>query len=142
MTGAWTCPECGRQFARRGQGHECAPAMTLDEYFTTGPAFERPVFDAVRAHLDSLGEVFVEPVSVGLFVKRDGIMVLQLRPMVRWVALCLYLRREVRHPRIARKPMRSGSRVFHVVNVSAADEIDETVRNWITEAWETARSDT
>ena len=30
MTG-WTCPECGRLFARARQGHDCAPGLTLDE---------------------------------------------------------------------------------------------------------------
>ena len=25
---AWTCPECGRQFGRNRQSHECSPAMT------------------------------------------------------------------------------------------------------------------
>ena len=48
---SWTCPQCQRQFARNRQGHECAPAMSLEEYFSTGPPFERPVFDAVMEHL-------------------------------------------------------------------------------------------
>lgn len=42
--------------------------MTLEEYFSTGPTFERPVFDSVVAHLRTLGEPFLEPVSVGVFV--------------------------------------------------------------------------
>ena len=65
---SWTCPQCKRQFARTRQGHECAPAMTLEEYFSTGPTFERPMFDSVVAHLRTLGEPFLEPVSVGVFV--------------------------------------------------------------------------
>src|SRR5947208_14545401 len=40
----WTCPACGRQFGRNKQSHECAPAMSLEEYFSTGPPHERPVF--------------------------------------------------------------------------------------------------
>ena len=46
---AWECPECGRTFARVRQGHECAPAMSLEEYFATGPARERPIYEAVVA---------------------------------------------------------------------------------------------
>ena len=52
---SWTCPECKRLFGRTRQSHECAPAMTLDEYFSTGPPFERPVFDAVMDYLETLG---------------------------------------------------------------------------------------
>jgi Domain of unknown function (DUF5655) len=135
---AWICPGCRRQFARDGQGHECAPAMSLDDYFSTGPSFERPVFDAVLAHVRTLGEPFLEPVSVGVFVKRGGVSVLQLRPMTKWVALCLFLPRTVHDRRIARKPIVAGRTVYHVVNVRGPADIDDVVREWITEAWEAA----
>jgi hypothetical protein len=134
----WTCPDCLRQFARSGQGHECAPAMTLDEYFGTGPSFERPVFDAVMAHLRTLGDPFLEPVSVGVFVKRSGVTVIQLRPMTKWVALCLFLPRTVLDRRISRKPIDSGRAVYHVVNLRGPDDVDDIVREWITEAWDWA----
>jgi hypothetical protein len=36
----------------------CAPALTIDEYFATGPVErERPIFEAVRDHLESVGPV-------------------------------------------------------------------------------------
>src|SRR3981189_1028031 len=94
---AWTCPDCGRQFGRSKQSHECAPAMSLDEYFSTGPAHERPVFDAVMDHLDSLGPVHVEPVSVGIFLKQPRKFA-ELRPMQKWVALSFSLSHHVEHP--------------------------------------------
>lgn len=43
--------------------------MTVDEYFATGPRHERPIFDAVMHHLEGVGPVYVEPVSVGIFLK-------------------------------------------------------------------------
>ena len=60
--------------------------MTLDEYFSTGPAHERPIFEAVLAHLETLGPVHVEPVSVGIFLKTHRSF-LELRPRNRWVNL-------------------------------------------------------
>ena len=82
---SWTCPSCKRLFGRTRQSHECAPAMTLEDYFSTGPPFERPVFDAVMAYLDSIGGPFhLEPVSVGVFVKTDRSF-LELRPLTKWV---------------------------------------------------------
>ena len=65
----WTCPACERQFGRQSQGDECAPSMTIEDYFATGPPHERPVFEAVNQHLQQLGGVYVEPVSVGIFFK-------------------------------------------------------------------------
>ena len=130
----WTCPECERRFGRRNQGHECAPAMTLEEYFSTGPERERPIFEAVMAHLDTVGPVHVEPVSVGIFLKRSRSFA-QLRPMVRWVALSFALPRRLTSARIARRPESGGSRTWHVVNLRTADEVDDEVRDWLTEAF-------
>jgi hypothetical protein len=112
--------------------------MTLEEYFSTGPSFERPIFDEVMAHLRTMGEPFLEPVSVGIFVKRDGVSVAQLRPMTKWVALCLFLPRTVHDRRIARKPIQSGRSVYHVINLRGPQDVDDVVREWITEAWELA----
>jgi hypothetical protein len=131
----WTCPDCGRQFGRTRQGHECAPALSLEEYFSTGPPWERPVFDAVHAHLTSLGDVYVEPVSVGIFFKIDSTF-LQLRPMTKWVAMSFFSPQRIDHPRISRKPAEYSGRWHHVVNVKDADEIDDLVKGWLTQAYE------
>ncbi len=58
----------------------------LDEYFATGHAREQQIFETVMAHLDTVGPVHVEPVSVGIFLKRSQSFA-ELRPMLRWVAL-------------------------------------------------------
>lgn len=130
----WTCPECGRLFRRSGQSHECAPAMSLEDYFSTGPPWERPIFDAVMAHLATVGAVHVEPVSVGIFLKKSQSFA-QLRPMTKWVALSFGLPRHVRHDRIARTVVPYGNRYHHVVNLRTPEDVDGDVRTWLTEAY-------
>ena len=132
---AWDCPRCNRRFSRRGQSHECAPAMTIEEYFSTGPAeMEKPIFEAVMKHLDTVGPVHVEPVSVGIFLKRARSFV-QLRTMQKWVALSFSLPHRVDHPLMKRKPELYHGRGYHVLNVRTADEIDDQVKEWLTEAY-------
>lgn len=131
---SWDCPDCGRRFARRGQGHECAPAMTVEEYFSTGPPFERPIFEAVMAALAPVGPVHVEPVSVGIFLKRARSFA-QLRPMTKWVALSFSLRHEVRHPLITRKVIAYGDRYHHVANLSGPEDLDDRLVEHLTEAY-------
>lgn len=130
----WTCPECGRQFRRTRQSHECAPAMTLDEYFSTGPPHERPVFEAVMAHLATLGPVHVEPVSVGIFIKRDGSF-MELRPMERWVAMSFPLHRRAQHRTIVRKVMQWHGRYYHIANVRGPEDLDDALLDLITESY-------
>jgi hypothetical protein len=131
---AWVCPACRRQFGRPGQSHECAPALSLEEYFSTGPERERPIFDAVMAHLATVGPVHVEPVSVGIFLKRDR-QFAQLRPTQRWIALSFSLPRPVHHPRITKKVLPYAGRYHHVANIRSAEDIDEQILGWLTEAY-------
>lgn len=133
----WTCPECGRRFGRARQSHECAPAMTVEDYFATGPAHERPVFNAVMDHLAGVGPVHVEPVSVGIFLKNPRKFA-ELRPMQRWVAVSFSLRRPARHRTIVRKVVPYGGRYFHTANVAGPADVDEPLCDLLTEAYEEA----
>jgi hypothetical protein len=108
--------------------------MSIEGYFSTGPPFERPIFDAVMAGLRDVGEIHVEPVSVGIFLKRSHTFA-ELRPMTRWVAVSFSLERTVQSRRIARKVIEAGRRRYHVVNVRAADEVDDELLDWLAEAY-------
>ncbi|HUQ40192.1 MAG TPA: DUF5655 domain-containing protein [Acidimicrobiales bacterium] len=130
----WVCPECQRQFRRNKQSHECAPAMTLEEYFSTGPARERPIYEKVKAHLDTVGTVHVEPVSVGIFLKRSSSFA-QLRTRRDWVALSFSLDRAVAHPRITRKVMEWHGRWYHVANVRGPEDLDDRLLGWVAECY-------
>jgi hypothetical protein len=109
--------------------------MTLDEYFSTGPERERPIFDAVMAHLDTLGPIHVEPVSVGIFLKSSRSFV-ELRPMTKWVAMSFPLPRPLDHPRIARRMKASGDKTYYVVNLREPADLDDTVKDWLTESYD------
>ena len=108
--------------------------MTIEEYFATGPAHERPVFEAVIDLLEPVGPVHVEPVSVGIFLKRARTFA-ELRPMQRWVALSFSLPTVVHHPRISRKPIAYGGRYYHVFNVRHPDDLDTEIIDWLTQAY-------
>lgn len=108
--------------------------MSLEEYFSTGPERERPIFEAVMRHLDTVGPVHVEPVSVGIFLKRRRSFA-ELRPMQRWVALSFSLPRPVRHERIARKVLAYHGRYNHVANLRDPDDLDHQILGWLTEAY-------
>lgn len=110
--------------------------MAIDEYFETGPDFEQPIFRAVLAVLADVDpDIWYEPVSVGIFFKRRTSF-LQLRTKTRWVAVGFSLRRRVTSDRIARKVIEHNGRYHHVVNVRAADEVDDELAGWLVEAWE------
>lgn len=134
VVAGWTCPQCERRFRRVRQPHECSPAMTLEAYFSTGPAHERPIFEAVMRHVETLGPVHVEPVSVGIFLKRVQTFA-QLRPRDWWVALSFSLPRQVEHELIIRKVVVYHRRYHHVANLRSPDDLDERLCSWLVEAY-------
>jgi Domain of unknown function (DUF5655) len=107
--------------------------MSLAEYFSTGPAYERRIHDAVLAHLQPLDDVHVEYVSVGVFFKRSHTFA-ELRPMRNRVRLSVLLSRRVQHPRIVRKYEGHGARNAYWIDLHDADDVDAEVRDWLTEA--------
>ncbi len=137
---AWTCPRCHRLFGRRGQAHECTPGLSLEAYFSTGPAHERPVFDAVWDHVRTLGPVHADIVSVGIFLKNPHTFA-QLRPMQRWVALWFPLPRRARHASIVRKPAAQGPWWWHVANLAEPDDLDDALRELLDEAYRARAGD-
>ena len=105
--------------------------MSIEEYFSTGPAFERPIFEAVMAGLDErVGPIHIEPVSVGIFLKRARGFC-ELRPRTKWVAVGFAMPRTLHSSRIARKVVDS----WHVVNVQTPDQVDDELLGWLTEAY-------
>jgi hypothetical protein len=130
----WTCPKCDRRFGRRNQSHDCAPGLTVEEYFATGPEFERPVFEVVRAHLESLGPVLVEPVAVGVFFKKARTFA-ELRPRTRWVVLSFLLPTMVTDERISRRQQLSATRSYHETKLREPADVDDQVLSWLTESY-------
>ena len=108
--------------------------MPLDAYFETGPDHERPIFEAVIRHLDTVGPVHVEPVSVGIFLKKVQTFA-ELRPRDRWVALSFSLNRRVEHERIIRKVVQWHGRYWHVANLRSPEDFDVRLKDWLSEAY-------
>jgi uncharacterized protein DUF5655 len=131
---AWDCPKCARRFRRAGQSHECSPAMSLAEYFSTGHVREREIYEVVVANLEGVGPVHVEPVSVGIFLKRSQSFA-ELRPMRKWVAISFSLPRAATHRLITRKVNRWGGSYWHVANVPTAADVDDQLLGLLAEAY-------
>jgi hypothetical protein len=113
----------------------CVEATPLEEYFATALPHERPVFDAVHGFLSTLGPVHVEPVGVGIFLKKRGSFV-ELRPKSKWVAMAFPLPRRVRHPRITRKPVEAGMAIWHYANLRGAEDLDEPLKEILAESYD------
>ena len=130
----WTCPSCDRQFGKINQSHLCAPGISIAAYFADRPPVQRLICDAVLDHLETLGPVIVDPVDVGILIKRVRTFA-ELRAKRDRVALSMILPRTVHDPRIARRIAVSGPRVAHFVNLVVVEDVDDQLREWLAESY-------
>jgi Domain of unknown function (DUF5655) len=108
--------------------------MSLEEYFSTGPSHERPIYDVVFAFAETLGPVVVEPVAVGIFLKRSRTFA-ELRPMQKWVALCITLPSRVTHRCMTRKPIPYSGQFYCVFNLRSPADFDDRMQDWMALAY-------
>lgn len=130
----WTCPACDREFAVAGQAHVCVPGGTVAESFDGRPAYQLAAYQAMVDHLGTLGPVHVDPVRVGVFLRRVRKFA-EVRPKARSLSLALWLPRTVDHPRVARRIQVSTDRVVHMVKLTAVEQVDDQLRAWLTESY-------
>lgn len=132
--GRWVCPECEREFDRARQGHTCVPGNTVADTFAGSRAWQRPICDAVIAHVETLGPVHVDAVGVGVFLKHQSKFA-ELRPMARALSLSLVLPRPVADDRFTRRLAGSAFRFWHFVRLTDVADVDEQLRTWLDEAY-------
>ena len=135
MSSRWTCPACGRTFGRTGQGHLCVPVRTLDEFFAAQPAKLRDVFEAVVDHMSQLEDVILEPGDSYLMLKRDRKFA-ALTARRRWVRMWFILPYTVEDERIQSHTRATDGGVAHFVQLRGSDDVDDTVRGWLTESYD------
>jgi hypothetical protein len=111
--------------------------MTLERYFSTSPQFERRVYEAVAEHLAGVGALQIEAVSVGIFFRRVRTFA-ELRPKRNRVVLSFLLSRPLEHPRIVKTWRGTGQRSAYFVDLRDAQDVDDDVRDWLTEAYLTS----
>ena len=88
-------------------------------------------------HLEEVGPVHADIVSVGIFLKNPRKFA-ELRPMQGWVALSFWLGRRANHRLITRKVTEQGGRYWHTANVAAPEDLDESLRALLSEAYHQA----
>jgi hypothetical protein len=130
----WRCPKCRRGFANRNQTHTCAALHSLEHHFEGKPPQIRQLFDQVRAMVESIGPVRVLPEKTRIaFQVRMSFA--QVTPRTRWLDGHVVLARRLESSRFRKVETFSPRNHLHAFRISNAEEIDDEVRGWFTEAY-------
>jgi hypothetical protein len=109
--------------------------MSLEERLEKLTPLQREICEAVLAALPRIGDVNVEPVRVGFFLKH-GATFATLRMRRAGMRLWVGLPRIVGHPRLSHdRPGRGSTRTGHATTLRSAAEVDEDVVRWLAESY-------
>lgn len=130
----WKCPECGRQFERRGQTHSCKP-FPLKQHFIAkdrGKAlyekFKKAVREQIRSFKIESLECCIHFVSTSTFA---AVKIFKDK-----IQLDFSLSRQVKSKRMDGFVQMSAHRYLYYINLHREDEIDEELLNWVQEAYD------
>lgn len=131
----WRCPRCDREFGRARQSHTCIPGNSIDETFRGRPPEQRAIYDAIVRHVETLGEVHIDALQVGVFLKSDRKFA-DLRPKSKWLQCGVYLPYVIDDPRVARSFRLSEHRCISIFKLFDPADVDEQLREWLTDAFD------
>ena len=135
----WTCPKCGNRFVTKNQYHSCH-AYTLDTPFAGKPEHIRSLFDQLRTRVEACGPVTLVPYrdQVGFMVR---VRFAAAVPKNRWLDVGLFLRRRIDDRRFHRVETLDPNTHVHLMRITSADQLDDTVSGWLAEAYAVGRQD-
>ncbi len=114
----------------------CAPGLTLDEFFAGARPEAEPIFRVIDDHLQTLdGDLIVDPVNAKKILFKNGPTFCILESMTKWVAIGFNLRRRLESGRLSRKVVDYQGKYFHVINLTDAEQVDDALLEWLTEAF-------
>jgi hypothetical protein len=128
----WTCPECGRQFAKQNQPHSCRE-FALERHFEGKPTGKR-LYEAFRRALKkTMGPFKIESLECCIhFVSHFTFVAVKI--MKGKIRIDFSLGRKLGNGRINKAFKMSANRYLYAVDVDDEEEIDDQLLKWIREA--------
>jgi len=128
----WTCPLCGRRFAKPKQTHSCK-VRTIDDHFRGKDPNLRSLFDAIRRALERSGPLRVDAVESTInLVSKHHFGAISVRR--EYLRVGFIANHEIRDERISRAERVGPHRVGHDVLVRSLDDVDAELPGWLADA--------
>jgi hypothetical protein len=132
------CYHC-KQIVQPGEEHDC--------WTTTEGALTRDLSEDLREAWERLRETAADFGEQRIYASHKSIMFSRkacyffVRPKKKFLEVCVFLGRPVRHPRIRRVDASSTSKFAHFIQVVHRDEVEAPLTDWLREAYEFADPD-
>jgi len=133
----WSCPQCNRQFQRKGQPHSCRPYL-LALHFKGKPE-DRFLYEKFKAAVNKeLGSFKIESLACCIhFVNTFTFTAVKIfKDKIR---VDFSLSRKIKSKRITEFVQMSAHRYLYVIDIMTEEEIDDVLLGWIQETHDKKR---
>jgi len=133
---AWTCPKCGKTFAKANQSHICVKVEPLDLFENKAahlPDLYREILAAISEYCEFRPTASTK--SITLYGKAHRSF-LVMQPKKKWIDLMIPLNREVNEFPVFRVHARSESNVMHFVRIEDEEDLQRFVFDLVAEAYQ------
>ncbi|MEO6599178.1 MAG: DUF5655 domain-containing protein [Polyangiaceae bacterium] len=132
MQTTWTCPECDRSFARKGQRHACGTG-DRSQVLRNRPASVVAVYEAVESFAESLGPIEIVARERYVLLRTVRIFA-DMVIMTDAVRIAVHLKREVKAAMFV-KVVQDDKGVTHVAKLKSQKDV-EGIKAYLKEAYE------
>lgn len=128
----WTCPACGRRFAKPNTQHVCE-RHSVQQHLDKATPYALALYNGLLALAGECGEFFTEATKTAISLKTPGLyMAITFRK--KWLNCTIWLPEPVRHPRVRHNyPV---SNLYAVqFQVKSPDDLDAQLKEWLCRAY-------
>lgn len=129
----WKCPECGREFRRKGQSHSCL-SYPIEYHFQGKPSCLKATFDYLLEKLKEFGPIRIDSVktAINLAARAHFCMVYVQKNSMKLEFLS---DRAIKDERIIRDQKIHDNAYIYFVKLSKIEDVDAQLLAWLKEAY-------
>jgi hypothetical protein len=128
----WTCPACGRRFARPNTQHVCKH-YTVQQHLDKATPHALALYRGLLDLAAECGEFFEEATKTAISLKTPGIF-MSIALKKKALNCSIWLPVPIRHPRIRHSYPVSNQYAIHF-QIKALDELDAQLKGWLCQAY-------
>ena len=128
----WTCPACGRRFARPNIQHVCE-RHSIQEHLDNATPHALTLYRGLLALAGECGEFFEEATKTAISLKTPGLF-MAIAFKKKWLNCTIWLPEPIHHPRIQHNYPVSNLYAVHF-QVKSLDDLDAELKGWLCRAY-------
>ena len=132
VTTSWTCPACGRRFARPNTRHVCE-RHSVQEHLERATPHALALYRGLLEFASECGEFFEEATKTAISLKTPGIF-MAVAFKKKALICTIWLPEPIRHPRIRHNYPVANQYAVHF-QVRELEDLDAQLKNWLCRAY-------